>query len=613
MRYEPVGYIYAYEIGALLVFLVIMLRYFSARRFPNRKNRLFALILWASVADIVLDTGSSHIIDNVFRVPLHVTYIVNMSFYIITILMLMLMMLYTLVISGDMNRKRLLRASPLFLPGAAVLALMATNPKTHWFFYVDAARGYVHGTLFILVYITSFLYLMFTFLIARINRPRLKHGEYSTIVLFLSVVLLSTLIQYFCPTLLMTGVAIILAVVLMYFTIQNPEAMMDATTDAFTYEAMLTFLQDRLEDRERVKLIAVKIRNMSRVNDLLGIGNGSRLLRQVSHFLRDSANGSWVFRMRGSCFVAVTQKSADYHALCTALEERIGRPWAVDGTEVLLQAAVCRLDTETLLSAPISPDEAVRYLETAFALKDHAAGRIAYVDAGARLIETVRRNGAVEAALRSALADGEGLELYFQPLWSVRRNRFVSAEVLLRFQHPEMGYISPEEFVPIAESNGLVTAMDELVVRKTCAFIRDHGALSGYGLDTLEINLSALEFMHRRLPELLKEIMAQYRVHPEMLCFEVTETAATESFALLQECMAAIKALGCRFALDDFGTGYANISQVIQLPFTVVKLDKSMLNGPAAVLEDLVRMFARIERQTVVEGVSVTSKQSISG
>lgn len=608
MRYEPVGYILEYEISALVFYLVIMARFFAARRFPNQKNRLFSIIMWVVLVDIILDLVSSVIIDNVFMVPLTVTFVVNTTFYFLQILLPLLMTVYTLALAEYLTREKLKRLLPLFLPGLLLLAAMLCNPLNHWFFYVDPERGYVHGTLFICTYIICLFYMCVAFLAAHRNRAVLLRHERMTIYRFLFISLAAMAIQYICPPLLISGVAIALSVILMYFTLQNPDSMVDATTGAFTYEAMLSFLRDRMCERNQVQLIAVKIQNMSRINELLGLENGSLLLRQISDFLRSGAQDSWVFRMRGSCFVAITRRSEDYRSLKEKVEDRVGRTWAVGDIEILLQASVCYISTEELLSAPISPEDAVNYLETSFAQDDRSGSRINSITLGAELLDRIRRKQAVETALRKALATGEGFELFFQPIWSVKQRRYSSAEVLLRFRHPTLGYISPDEFVPVAESNGLITALDEMVVRRACAFLRDSGHCRQLGLERLEINLSALEFMHNRLPQLLSDTMSRFSVDPAFLCFEITETAATESFELLGDCMSEIRRLGSEFALDDFGTGYANISQVIQLPFSMVKLDKTLLYGPIEVLEDMVRMFARMGRRTVVEGAETAAQ-----
>ncbi|MDD2647745.1 MAG: EAL domain-containing protein [Eubacteriales bacterium] len=601
-----------YELSALIFLAIIISRYFGARRFPNQKNHIFAFILWTTALDMILDIVSSFVIDNALAIPEFVTYAINTAFYALQILLPVLMTMYALVLSRYISKASIPRLIPIFIPSAVALLALLANPLTKWFFYVDSALGYMHGSGFISLYITLLIYIIATFVIAYANRKRMQKAEFGTICKFLLIVFISVAAQFMYPKILVSGVAIAVAVILMYFTIQNPDSMVDSATGAFTYEAMQTFLSDRAQARDMIQLVAIKINNIPRINELLGISNGTLLLRQLCGLLRESAANSWVFRMRGGCFVAITNSADDYHKLRDCLEKRAPEAWVIGGVDVLLQATICCAAINELLPEPPSPEETINYLETVFIQNERAGSRIKTVTIGRELLDKIRRKTAVESALRKALESGEGLELHFQPIYSVKEKRFESAEALLRFRHPSLGSIPPSEFVPIAESSGFVTAMDEFVIRRACEFIRSCGDLRNLGLKTLQINISALEFMQRRLPEMIDEITAQYRVNPASLCFEITETAATESYELLRECMQDIRKTGCRFALDDFGTGYANISQVIQLPFSMVKLDRSLLGGPDIVVEDLAHMFRHMDCLTVIEGVETKEQVDLT-
>ena len=591
MCYEPIGYIYEYEISALLFLVVVMVRYF--------------------MADMILDIVSSLIIDHVFSVPVALTYIVNIVFYSLQIFLPLIMTMYLYAMVEKLDRKHLRRFLPLLLPGAVMLLMLFSTPIIRWFFYVDPQQGYVHGKLFKLTYMACLFYMFVTVAMAFKNRSKLRKIEFRTICWFMVIVLAAVIVQYLYPPLLISGVAVAVAVILMYFTLQNPETMIDITTGAFTADAMFQFLHDRLREKRPVNIVAIKIRNMPRINELLGIENGSLLLREICRLLQSKNGDAWVFRMRGSIFVGMADSKEGYLAMRNATDDRIDQPWHIGGTEILVHATVCSVTSEGLPEELLTPSRAINYIESALLQNDHSANRINYVTVGADFVDRLKRRKEVEEALREAIETGVGLEPYYQPIWSVGEERFVGAEALLRFKHPKMGMISPDEFVPIAESCGFVTAMDSLVIKKVCAFISENRQIIESKLSSVEINLSALEFMTHRLPQLLRETMSEHDVPPSFLCFEITETAATDSFKLLSECMGELMDCGCSFALDDFGTGYANISQVIQLPFAVVKLDRSLLLGSESVMEDLARMFARMGLRIVVEGVETAGQAAL--
>ena len=148
-----------------------------------------------------------------------------------------------------------------------------------------------------------------------------------------------------------------------------------------------------------------------------------------------------------------------------------------------------------------------------------------------------------------------------------------------------------------------------MVVKKVCQFISKYDIKKTLGIDYLSVNLSAAEFLNIHMPEKITEIIKEYEIDPSLIVFEITETVATVSYDIVSSCMKEYRTLGFRFALDDFGTGYANLSQVVSLPFSIVKIDRELLSGSKIVLEDMLRMFRRLGLINIIEGVE-TIEQS---
>jgi len=225
------------------------------------------------------------------------------------------------------------------------------------------------------------------------------------------------------------------------------------------------------------------------------------------------------------------------------------------------------------------------------------------------LLAQIQRHMEIEKVLREALDNDEGFELYFQPIYSVKYQKFNSLEVLLRFNSLKFGSISPGEFIPIAEKTGLILRIDELVMRKSLMFMSKYNVKEILGLSSIEINLSAAEFINDGFYDRFINIYEEYKIDPTVIIFEITETAATISYDVMVEYMNILRKLGIRFAIDDFGKGYANITQVVNLPFSMVKLDRSLLiaknenQNNAIIFEDLLNMFRKLGMLIVVEGV----------
>ncbi len=258
-----------------------------------------------------------------------------------------------------------------------------------------------------------------------------------------------------------------------------------------------------------------------------------------------------------------------------------------------------------------SVDDVVNFTETSFIQSEVNGIKKKIISSDDGLYKQIERMMEVESALRKALDTNNGLELNFQPIYSVKEGKFKSAETLLRLNDSILGSISPAEFVPIAEKNGLVLQMDLLVVKKVCQFIAKYNPKESLGLEYLSVNLSAAEFMNTQIPKQMTEILNHYHIDPSFIVFEITETVATVSYDIVKTCMQEYRSRGFRFALDDFGTGYANLSQVVSLPFSIVKIDRSLLFGSIIVLEDLLHMFNRLGLTNIIEGVETIEQAEL--
>ena len=213
----------------------------------------------------------------------------------------------------------------------------------------------------------------------------------------------------------------------------------------------------------------------------------------------------------------------------------------------------------------------------------------------------------VDNALRKALSEGEkNFTINFQPIYNIQEKKFTSCEVLLRFKDEQLGVVSPDEFIVVAEKTGLIQDIDKMVIRRACQFLYRHPEIESYGFDCIEINLSAADFFTDICDD-VRSIVTSCGAKPEMLCFEVTETAATKHPENLTRFMTSMARSSYKFALDDFGTGFANLAQVADFPFNIIKLDKTLLNSEKSAVQvmfdELVRMFSKMNLLTVTEGV----------
>lgn len=226
-----------------------------------------------------------------------------------------------------------------------------------------------------------------------------------------------------------------------------------------------------------------------------------------------------------------------------------------------------------------------------------------------------RYNKQVEQFLHRAIAE-DLFEVYYQPVYSLHRQRYVTLEALSRLRHPELGWISPDIFIRLAEKNHLITQITELQLRRVCRFLCENPALRA-SIANVKINLSPLDLIQSESGSHLVRILGEYGLPCSCFQFEITETVATEYSASLTRVAESLQAAGIGLCLDDFGSGYANLNTVMQLPFSVIKLDRSLLfhictdKNAALFYQSIVSAFCRLGYRIVAEGVETQEEMEL--
>jgi diguanylate cyclase (GGDEF)-like protein len=309
------------------------------------------------------------------------------------------------------------------------------------------------------------------------------------------------------------------------------------------------------------------------VNDTFGHPMGDKLLIEVAARLRSVApNNTSIARLGGDEFAMIFQKAvptAELEQIARAVLEAITLPFEIDGEKIQIGISI------GIASAPhhgTRPDQLLRNVDLAL-YRAKESGRNAFKVFEAGMDSLARERRALEFDLRYAL-EGNELELSYQPLVSADENKPVGFEALLRWNHPIRGKISPAEFVPIAESTGLINSIGEWVIREACrvaATWPDHL--------TIAVNLSAPQFNKDRIVDIVASALAESGLRPSRLELEITESLLIDRPDEAIATLVLLKELGVSIAMDDFGTGYSSLSYLLKFPFDKIKIDRSFISA----------------------------------
>lgn len=355
-------------------------------------------------------------------------------------------------------------------------------------------------------------------------------------------------------------------------------------------------------------VLAIDIDHFKAINDAFGHGVGDAVLRAAGERLRrQSPEGSVIARPDGDSFVMLAPGSGEASAaeLADDVVATLSEPFDLDGgTRVFITASVGYSiglrdgDTgeELMRRAELAVDKAKQSgEETAVAFAPDMDAEVTY-----RLM--------LETALRSAVAD-EAISVVYQPIMDPSGERVLGVEALARWTDPELGVISPDIFIPLAEETGLIQNIGELVLRRA---VTDSKAWPGV---SVAVNVSASQIHHGDVVDVVRSALRGGHFPAERLEIEITESVLLADEKRANEQMRGLQALGVRVALDDFGTGYSSLQYLRRFGFDKLKIDRSFIDGAgdpmgsSVVLASIIRLGQDLDLTITAEGVETEEQR----
>jgi diguanylate cyclase len=373
-----------------------------------------------------------------------------------------------------------------------------------------------------------------------------------------------------------------------------------------------------LRKQNSVALVCLGLDGFSKVNESLGTGVGDLVLREVGMRL-NLYSVEWaqptvhdtVSRIGGDEFALCMGGMAGEDALAlraAELQRRLAAPYQVGGHTLFLTASA---------GASLYPSQA----DSAHALLLNAetalhqakpSGPGSYLVFDAAMNRQVARSLHIHNELHRALAQGN-LQVFYQPQVQIATGKVVGFEALLRWHHETLGWISPAEFIPVAEQSGIIVQIGHWVML-TAAQQAAQWLDQGHSDFRMAVNLSARQFAGKDLPQLVQEVLRETGLPAHMLELEVTESMALQSLASTLNTLHACKSLGVKLAMDDFGTGYSSLAYLKRYPLDALKIDQAFVRnitqdlGDAAITRAIVAMAHSFGMTVIAEGVETVEQ-----
>ena len=374
------------------------------------------------------------------------------------------------------------------------------------------------------------------------------------------------------------------------------------------HDRLMRMIKESKRRREKVGVLFLDLDRFKNVNDTLGHTLGDLLLKEVAARLRRILRESdTISRIGGDEFIVLvpsvkTEQDVVTVAkkLITALQER----WEL-GDKALF--------TTTSVGIALYPDHAddvetlIKYADTAmYKAKEEGRNRYRFYDAtmGEKIVKKLK----IEHEMREAIVTMEQFELYYQPKISLRNGAIVGAEALIRWNHPTLGLVFPDDFIPIAENTGMIIQIGEWVMHEAARRI-EQWRKEGIVPLKLAVNLSGRQFASPTLLYHIRTVLHKYDIKPQFLEFEVTESVSMISLVESLKVLHQLRDLGVGVSIDDFGTGYSSLAYLKQFPVDTLKIDKAFImnmledHDDRIIVESIVSLSKAMDLKIVAEGV----------
>ena len=598
-------------IAAVVILLLVLRNFLGQKRAEDLNSRIFLFFAVIGILDVIAELVSNYYItsgDGDFGLAAVVT---TTIFYLFQALLPYALLCYIMTLHDN----KLISVKKMLLAGLATILLASivlTNPFTEKLFYFDVSAGYVEGPWYRLMYYSALFHLAVILILVISWRKEFGPRKTKVILDILILCGCGVVIQLLHYPLLMTGFGMSLGILALFLTINNPNANRDSLTGVYNHLYLTRRSDELIAAGKSFHIITIYLYQLKHINKVAGVEGGDYILQLTAKKLEELC-GSRVFRITGKRFLVLTMSLQEYEYYITQIKKMFETDMQLDAdsskpaTPVILSGIVHgqKLGTSGLML------EYAEYLES-LSMQN---GVIEVIQDDQQTMDGFLYNKKVEQYLHTAIAQ-DLFEVYYQPVYSTEKNDFVTLEALSRLHHPELGWIAPDVFIQIAEKNHMIEQITDLQFKRVCMFINEHRDLMKK-LFNIKVNLSSLDLMRSDCSSHFIRMMDDMDIHHDWIQFEITETVATEYNAGLGMVIDGFMAAGVRLCLDDFGSGYANLNTVMRLPFSAIKIDRTLLfdicndKKRAMFYQSIVETFHRMGYSIVSEGVETEEEMSL--
>ncbi len=606
---SPEHYNVCFGIASLLVIIVVLIVHLTEDAHNNNQRLIFGMLIYdALILNIAGLLHNIWLYSDSFKLLLPP---VGNNFLVITekvcsYLLAYISMVYVMTIFR-IELDSAMRKILLFIPTIFSVVFFLSGIISDFFFAFspegELEYNYPQGAV---VNFSLYVYFVYAaYLYVRYARS-LSSEKFISLVVYYVLMLSGVPIRIITKSSSIFEFSVSLALLLCVYTVQNPGEFRDGVSGAGTKNALNFAVSSSLLQKKIFTVYGVALERLDAVIGGEPLEAVAELLSQITFYLKQISPSGEVYYTDDGHYLMIIYDVDPDDAFIEKITEQISKRfrdfWTMNGQDVKL------FQSSYVIGFPDEVDSVDKFNEVKEVIKKtlihHNRDILRVSDLNLKHIEHDKK---IDQIVKHALED-DLLEVYYQPIFDPKTGLFSSCEALLRLKNPQMGFISPAVFMPVAERNGMVVSIDSFVMDEVCNMIANTDAVQN-GLEYAEVNLSVVDCIQTNLSENIIKTMEKHGVKPGQLNLEITETYEKGISSVMDENIAKLISHGLSFSMDDFGTGYSNLDRIATLPVELFKLDKSIIQSAFEsensymVMLNLVKIIKSLGKEIVAEGV----------
>ena len=536
-------------------------------------SKLFICCLITTALTAVTDLITGQL-QELEQVPLWKNMAANSIYFVVNIVSTTFIALYLFTKILEHTHERHCMRNARIALGLLFLVYICFVVLNIWngcLFYFDAAGNYYRGPLNALGYIVTLLQLVLVGICYFRNRQNASRPMRRVLMQLFPIIPLCIIIQRANPEIMLNGFLMVLVETVLFLTFQGQRQGVHSLTELNDRHRFFTEVNRRIAKKEPFQIFLINIKDFGTINQKYGHLFGDEFLYQFAFSLEKLLKGSISFHMNGTVFAIITrytyQNAADRQSgeLLDFLEK---------GIQCLDQHVTADYVMVHYISDGMETTAAEVYENMEYSCAKIYGMKQRYIRCTGEIREEMTRRRYLRERIKT-VDRIHGFEVWYQPIQCISTGNFCSMEALIRLREPDGTLISPAEFIPLAEQTGHINLVTWFVLEEVCRLLKYNRKLENV---SVSINMPMSQLLDKGFVPRFISIVDQAGIDHRRICIEFTERAILENFRQTLDIMNQLTLEGFRFYLDDFGTGYSNFNCLLQLPFQIIKLDKSLVN-----------------------------------